>query len=460
MAEQSLGRRGREFVEAAGELDDDEHARVESLLILLLTVQWAGLVLLSLTASGSAGLVILLAGLVNAAPIALSRTKFGRRQRGYLIVAAQSLNAGLLIQVLGGSALAVGVVPAALALAALYRSVPVLVVAALVAVVDALFRLGFAPATLLGSSELSASVALVHFGVILLPALGLAVQIRMSRAALERSAQRQKSLDDSRAVLEARIADAEARGRRQAHRERRFKELLATVGHDLRNSLEGVIGHASLAETACPRDAGAVRLAAQAAQRSARGSLAIANDVFDHARWIGRGIEPCPEECDAVELLDAALLTAEGLAVGRTLELRRDYDDELGTLLTDPVMLRRILENLLANAIRATREGKVWLRARRRGGQLEVEVCDEGNGLSSQDRARFFHDAAPEASAVSRRRGLGLGIVRRFAERLDLRCVVEARSQRGTRVRLHVPAGRAPVRIGPRAETTIKAKSA
>ncbi|UDL89391.1 response regulator [Mesorhizobium sp. PAMC28654] len=85
---------------------------------------------------------------------------------------------------------------------------------------------------------------------------------------------------------------------------------------------------------------------------------------------------------------------------------------------SDPMMLKRILNNLLSNAFRYTREGGVLLGVRRRGGLVEIQVLDTGPGIAADQQALVFEEFVQlQNPARDRTQGLGLGlaIVRRTA---------------------------------------------
>lgn len=84
---------------------------------------------------------------------------------------------------------------------------------------------------------------------------------------------------------------------------------------------------------------------------------------------------------------------------------------------TDAMMLRRILQNLLANAIRYTRSGGVIMGCRQRGNRVLIQVTDTGPGIApAQQEAIFREFQRGEANAIDQAGfGLGLSIVRRFA---------------------------------------------
>lgn len=87
---------------------------------------------------------------------------------------------------------------------------------------------------------------------------------------------------------------------------------------------------------------------------------------------------------------------------------------------SDPAYLRRILQNLIGNAIRYTREGRVLVGARRMGNAVRMEIWDTGCGIAEEDQEmifREFHRIDAQASA-SEGLGLGLAIVERACARL------------------------------------------
>ncbi len=115
---------------------------------------------------------------------------------------------------------------------------------------------------------------------------------------------------------------------------------------------------------------------------------------------------------------------------------------------TDPAFLRRILQNLLSNALRYGRsEGKparVLLGCRRAGGSLRIEVRDNGPGIPADKQAVIFDEFVrlqPEDEGPREERGLGLGlaIVDRIARMLDLPVALSSAPGRGSTFSITVP---------------------
>jgi CheY-like chemotaxis protein len=111
-------------------------------------------------------------------------------------------------------------------------------------------------------------------------------------------------------------------------------------------------------------------------------------------------------------------------------------------VLTDPLLLERILLNLVANAVRYTDEGGVLIGCRRRLGVARIEIWDTGLGIPRDQMTRIFEEFyQAHASAGVRSRGLGLGlaIVDRLAGLLQLRIDVRSVERRGSVFAVEVP---------------------
>jgi signal transduction histidine kinase len=111
---------------------------------------------------------------------------------------------------------------------------------------------------------------------------------------------------------------------------------------------------------------------------------------------------------------------------------------------TDPVLLERILRNLIANALRYTPSGGVAVGARRRGTSVRIDVVDSGIGIPAELRERVFDEfvqgsAAPGHPSAGRGMGLGLAIVRRLAALLDHPIELASIPGRGSRFSVAAP---------------------
>lgn len=110
---------------------------------------------------------------------------------------------------------------------------------------------------------------------------------------------------------------------------------------------------------------------------------------------------------------------------------------------SDEKLLRRIVQNLLANALKYTRSGGVLLGVRRKGESLQIQIWDTGPGIDAADHARMFDEfeRLTQGSSAEGVEGLGLGlsIVRRYAQLLGHRLDLRSRLGRGTMFSVQVP---------------------
>jgi signal transduction histidine kinase len=111
------------------------------------------------------------------------------------------------------------------------------------------------------------------------------------------------------------------------------------------------------------------------------------------------------------------------------------------TVRSDPSMLRRILQNLLANALRYTAHGGVLVGLRRRGDNVLVQVCDTGPGIPDEGREAIFQEFQRAHSDIPGQTGFGLGlaIVRRFAQVLGHPVSLASRVGRGSTFSVLIP---------------------
>ena len=131
---------------------------------------------------------------------------------------------------------------------------------------------------------------------------------------------------------------------------------------------------------------------------------------------------------------------------------------------SDGVLLQRILQNLLSNAIRYTSAGGIALVVRRRDGAVRIDVMDTGCGIPPDEHALVFDEfyrgsgngsgsgaTARASEADGPGLGLGLSIVRRLALALDHKLALASRPGHGTRVSLTVPLSGVPAAAEPEA---------
>lgn len=222
---------------------------------------------------------------------------------------------------------------------------------------------------------------------------------------------------------------------REAERLAATGDLARQVNHDLRNGLtplRNVVRH--LAEVA-ERDP--ARLPAVFAERRATLESGLLYLEQLAAGWARLSRPPRRVRCSLREVVAAAV---EPEPTGGPVELRLDLDPATPTVMADPLAVRRILENLVANARDSLPDGRGRITVRTApapGGGAVLSVADTGRGIAPEDRDRIFDDfysTKPEGG------GLGLSIVRRLVSDHEGRLEVAGAPGEGTTVTVSLPA--------------------
>ena len=218
--------------------------------------------------------------------------------------------------------------------------------------------------------------------------------------------------------------------------------FLAAASHDLRQPLyamELFLGPLAKEEDGARRGYLLARL------RSALDSMQqMFSALLDMSRFDAGVITPQRSHFSAAALLETLKIKFE--ASCRKKGLRFSVHARQAWLYSDPILIQRVLENYLANAIKYSDEGGVLLACRRRGGAYRFEVWDTGRGIRPEDIATIF-DAFHQLDNPERDRrkgvGLGLSIVHHIANLLGVPIAVRSRLGKGSVFSIDVPRGEA-----------------
>jgi two-component system sensor histidine kinase KdpD len=213
-------------------------------------------------------------------------------------------------------------------------------------------------------------------------------------------------------ALDRRRLDAEAREQRlRADLDRSRAGFLSAITHDLRTPLATIktATGALLHDDSSIDEHDRLELLEAVHEESARLERLVTN-VLELTR-IRSGIRPEAVDVDAADLVRGAVRRVGALAAGRAIAI--DIDADLPALHVDPVLLERVLANLLENALRYDHGGELMVSARRVDAGLELAVADHGPGIAERDRSRMYDEFVRFGNDPDRGgAGLGLTIVR------------------------------------------------
>lgn len=237
--------------------------------------------------------------------------------------------------------------------------------------------------------------------------------------------------------LRAAVLDAEQAN----HAKSRF---LAAASHDLRQPLSALSLYAGLLSHRSPSEQKLV-----ASMKDCIGSLSsLLTDLLDMSKLDACVVTPKIDDFPIAETLANLESANTPEAQVKGLQLRCLPSHLMAH--SDPVLYRRILGNLVANAIRYTEHGGVLVACRRRHGKIWVEVWDTGIGIPSDKTAEIFEEFKQLGDqARNKGSGLGLAIVAKTAALLGLEINVRSRPGHGSVFAVELPLGQvAPVEPG------------
>lgn len=230
--------------------------------------------------------------------------------------------------------------------------------------------------------------------------------------------------------------------------------FLAAASHDLRQPMQAMSIFHELLGNEAQTVRGGEHLAN--ARQAADAMNMLLDTLLDVSKLDARVIQPDRQAFPVQALLDE--MEREFVAVAEQKGIRLDVRSCPANIVSDPVLLGRVLRNLLSNAIRYTPAGRVLVGCRRRQGRLAIAVLDTGIGIAADQQAAIFAEFYQvDNKARDRTQGLGLGlaIVDRITRLLDHPLTLRSQPGRGSCFVVTVPLATvsdSPAPIRPEAE--------
>ena len=449
----------QQVVRRAGEIFSrgftEHHRNTDRLFLWLLLAQWAFAIVLAATISPYAWegktrsihlhlqIALVFGGLLNALPITLIITRPGWLGTRCAVGVAQMLWSGVLIHLTGGRIETHFHVFGSLAFLAFYRDWRVLVPATLTVAADHFLRASFWPESVFGTLNPEWWRVLEHVGWVVFEDVVLVLACLREQHLFRKLAEREARLEvahwgverqviERTHQLEVEITERRAReedlrmARSAAESASRAKSaFLANMSHEIRTPMNGVLGFTNLLlDTRL--DAEQVEHV-QIIRQSGETLLNIINDILDFSK-VEAGkltVERRPFDLAAVAEQVVSLLSPQAVQKGIYVELRVDPSLP-AEFVGDGGRVRQVLLNLLGNAIKFTREGRVLVEIDslpsvqpNAPDMIRCMVSDTGIGISHEKQPLLFKEFSQADASTTKHfggTGLGLAISRRLIE--------------------------------------------
>jgi signal transduction histidine kinase len=279
-------------------------------------------------------------------------------------------------------------------------------------------------------------IAYALMAAIWVPAIAM-LGLRYSRS-LERSTA--LSFENAALAEEARLQKAAAEEANAAK-----SRFLASASHDLRQPVHALgLFAGALRHEPLPEKAGVLAAQIDGAV-DALDQLFVA--LLDASRLDAGAITPELRPVDVGDMLERLQAEMEAAAHGKGLTLDLHVGGS-AWVTSDPILLQRVLRNLISNAIRYTQHGRILVAVRTAGrSKAAIEIWDTGPGIPEAQRERVFEEfyRGPDSQGQDRGGlGLGLSIVRRLCDLMDHDLELHSRTERGTLFRVRAPLTTAP----------------
>jgi signal transduction histidine kinase/ActR/RegA family two-component response regulator len=216
-------------------------------------------------------------------------------------------------------------------------------------------------------------------------------------------------------MREARIAQeaAEAANTAKDH-------FLAILSHELRTPLNTILGWAQILKR---MDLGSeeVRKGIESIERNGQAQAKLISDLLDTSAIVAGKLRLDLRNVPIDEVVKSAVASVVPTAETQGLRIVTSLDAGSASVVGDPARLQQVMSNLLTNAVKHTDHptGEIRVSTRRSGAGIEIEVSDNGHGISRAFLPRLFGLFQQEETATTRRSGglgLGLAIVKRLVD--------------------------------------------
>lgn len=233
--------------------------------------------------------------------------------------------------------------------------------------------------------------------------------------------------------------------------------FLATISHEIRNPIQAILGiHEFLLNDGSMR--GENKKLLISAHHTAKSLLEILNQVLDLTKLESGKYQPSYLPTSLIDLLENTMQSYSALANDHKTQLHLIVDPTIApSLLIDRVRIRQVLQNLIGNAVKFTKEGSISVTCQvlcdTHAEQLiEFHIADTGCGMNHQDLARImepYEQGNTQLGSTISGSGLGLSITNNLLQMMDSHLTLVSEEDLGTSASFKISCKRSSAQVQP-----------
>ena len=212
-------------------------------------------------------------------------------------------------------------------------------------------------------------------------------------------------------------------------------DLIGIVAHDLKSPLNQISGILDIIKLTAKDQDNEQKEYITKIDQSAQRLKRMVTKILDVNAIESKSLNLNFEEVNVPDLLNETIDRFVERAESKDITIKVEIDENIAPALADPSYVSEIFENLMSNAIKySPLEKSVTVRSSQQEDRIRVEFIDEGQGISEEDMTKLFrkyHKLSARPTAGEDSTGLGLSIVKKYAEALNGRVWCESEEGKG-----------------------------